>query len=554
METRGTTGGGVGVGVRVGGGGVISVFFFFLFLTSQFVISESGRDEITEKGIVLEEGNLEPWTKGLLKLAPVASGPVAMAPDAKFPLVLAEKRTRRPDILNSFKIYKGGWDITNKHYWASVAFTGAAGVILSALWIVIFGISLGAHFCCRWRMGKEKGSNRIGHVSLVLLLIFTCAASTGCILLSIGQGEFHHEALGTLDYVVNQSDFTVQILRNVTNFLYFAKTINVDTVHLPSDIQDQVDKLSGDLGIAASALSEKTSENSRRINQAISDVRCTLIAVASLMLVLAIFGFLMSILGIKHAVYIFVISGWLLVAVTFVLFGAFVIIESAATDTCKAMNEWVRYPQAETALSSILPCVNEHTTNRTLYQSKEVIRQLVNVVNTAISSIANDDTAYHYNQSGPPLPYLCSPYDAELHDQQCRPQEVSIANASLVWQNYTCTISNSVSCISVGRITPEIYHQLVVAVNVSYALYHYTPLLLNLQDCKFVRDTFDTITTRYCPHLERDLRVVCAGLALIAIGVLLCHVVWIFYANRPRREEVFAQPSGAKIASASTFP
>lgn len=102
------------------------------------------------------------------------------------------------------------------------------------------------------------------------------------------------------------------------------------------------------------------------------------------------------------------------------------------------MGEWVRYPYAETALSNVLPCVDEQTTNHTLYQSKVVVYQLVNIVNTAISSSVNSDTSsrlkktYSYNQSGPMVPYLCSPYDFHLQNRQCNPDEASVANASLV--------------------------------------------------------------------------------------------------------------------------
>lgn len=59
--------------------------------------------------------NLAPWANELLKFAPVASAP---SPDGKAPLVLARKRTRRPDLLNNLRIYRDGWDVTNKHYWA----------------------------------------------------------------------------------------------------------------------------------------------------------------------------------------------------------------------------------------------------------------------------------------------------------------------------------------------------------------------------------------------------------------------------------------------------
>lgn len=87
------------------------------------------------------------------------------------------------------------------------------------------------------------------------------------------------------------------------------------------------------------------------------------------------------------------------------------------------------------------------------------------------------------------------------------------------------------------------YGQMVAAVNISYALQHYTPLLLNLQNCNFVRDTFKNITTSYCPPLEHDLRIVNAGLAMISVGVMLSLALWMLYANRPQREEVFVKLS-----------
>lgn len=526
-------------------------FWFFFLLPLLFVfdsfqpISATSHGKIGGSRSFILGGNLAPWKTGFLQF-PLASGP-AYAPDGKFPLVLAAKRTNRPDILRGFRHYRSGWDITNKHYWASVGFTGAAGFVLAALWFVSFGLAISLHRTCRWGTGiKNKSSRHSARICLALLLVFTCAAAIGCLLLSVGQDEFHGEMVHTIKFVVNQSDFTVQILRNVTEFLSIAKTINVDQFFLPSNDRDEIDKLNMDLNSAANTLTEKTSENSAKIRKVLNEVHYALIVVAAVMLLLALIGLLLSILGHQHAIYIFILSGWLLVAVTFILFGVFVILNNAISDTCMAMEEWVEYPQAQTALSNILPCVDEHTTNQTLYQSKEVIRELVNVVNTAIYTIVNlnspvPTTPYYYNQSGPLMPPLCCPFDSQLKDRQCEPQEVSFANASMVWQNYTCNVSASGECIGTGRVTPEIYTQLVAAVNVSYALEYYAPFLLSLQDCKFVRDTFTTITTLYCSHLEHYVEMVSVGLALISVGVMLCLILWIVYANRPRREEVFAK-------------
>ncbi|CAN6988237.1 unnamed protein product [Brassica oleracea var. botrytis] len=79
------------------------------------------------------------------------------------------------------------------------------------------------------------------------------------------------------------------------------------------------------------------------------------------------------------------------------------------------------------------------------------------------------------------------------------------------------------------------------------ALEHYTPPLLSFRDCNFVRDTFESITSDYCPPLECNLRVVNAGLGMISVRVLLCLVLWVFYANHPQREEVFADPHRPQV-------
>lgn len=81
----------------------------------------------------------------------------------------------------------------------------------------------------------------------------------------MGQDEFHGEAVDTLNYVVNQSDYTVQTLINVTGYLSLAKTVNVAQFYLPQDVKDSIDKLNIDLNSASDTLGRKTHQNSRKI-------------------------------------------------------------------------------------------------------------------------------------------------------------------------------------------------------------------------------------------------------------------------------------------------
>ncbi|KAJ0241147.1 Uncharacterized protein HA466_0216000 [Hirschfeldia incana] len=523
-----------------------SVLFAFGFVSlpsSSVALSSSAAASQDPLKLILGSPNFGSW-KGALSTDSLAPGPSADPSDY---LLLAAHRTKRPDILRAFKPYRGGWNITNNHYWASVGFTGAPGFILAAVWILSFGSLLVVYHCFRWRVcEKAKGSSyNSRRICLILLIVFTSAAAVGCILLSVGQNKFHTEALNTLKFVVNQSDYTVGILHNVTQYLSLAKTINVTSISVSSDVLGEIEKLNVDLNATAATIEEKTTDNAAKIKRVFHAVRSALITVATVMLILSFLGLLLSVLRHQHAIHIFIVSGWILVAVTFVLCGVFLILNNAITDTCVAMKEWVDHPHAETALSSILPCVNEQTTNETLAKSKVVINSIVTVVNTFVYAYANTNPSpgqnSYYNQSGPPMPPLCSPFDSNMEDRECNSWELSIANASSVWESYVCEVTEPGGpCTTVGRVTPEVYKQLVAAVDQSYALEHYTPPLLSFRDCNFVRDTFESITSEYCPPLERDLRVVNAGLGMVSVGVLLCLVLWVFYANRPQREEVFA--------------
>ncbi|PHU01813.1 hypothetical protein BC332_27064 [Capsicum chinense] len=236
---------------------------------------------------ILGEGNLESWKDGVLHSADMAEAPGGHAST----LVLAGNRTRRPDFLSGFHKYRGGWDIANKHYWASVGFTGVAGVILALLWFISFGLALVVHYCWGWKINIIGGERRFSErVCLIVLIILTCAAAIGCILLSVGQDDFHGEALDTLKYVVNQSDYTEQTLRNVTQYLLLAKTVNVAQIFLPSDVKDDIDRINGDLTSAADTLEEKTNENSGKIRRVFNAVRSALITVAVIMLLISILG------------------------------------------------------------------------------------------------------------------------------------------------------------------------------------------------------------------------------------------------------------------------
>lgn len=110
---------------------------------------------------------------------------------------------------------------------------------------------------------------------------------------------------------------------------------------------------------------------------------------------------------------------------------------SATADSCIAVNEWIQYPTAHTAMDDILPCVDNATAQETLSRSKEVTSELVNLVNQVITNVSNlnfapNFTPLYYNQSGPLMPLLCNPFHPDMTDRQCDAGEVTLSNATQV--------------------------------------------------------------------------------------------------------------------------
>ncbi|KAI4377312.1 hypothetical protein MLD38_014962 [Melastoma candidum] len=462
-------------------------------------------------------------------------------------LVLAAERTWRRDPTDHFHRYTGGWNISNDHYWASVIFTAIPFFAIAAAWFVLFGISLGCICLCYCCCPREPyGYSRLAYaLSLIFLILFTLAAIIGCVVLYTGQGRFHTITSDTLTYVVSQADSTSQKLKDVSEYLATAKQIGVDSFSLPADVQSNIDAVGSKINSSAATLSNKTTRNSKNIQDGLDSIRLSLVILAAVMLFLAFLGFLFSVLGLQCLVYFLVILGWILVAGTFILCGVFLLLHNVAADTCVAMDEWVVHPAEHTALDDIIPCVDNATAQESLLRSKDVTYQLVSIINTVITNVTNQNFPpnagpFYFNQSGPQLPTLCNPFNADLTSRQCASGEVDFNNATEVWKNYVCQVSSSGICATAGRLTPAFYDQMVKAENVSYGLYHYGPFLVSLQDCSFLRETFSHVSVTYCPDLGQYSRWVYIGLVMVSAAVMLSLIFWVIYA-RERRHRVYTK-------------
>ncbi|KAJ4745731.1 envelope glycoprotein B [Rhynchospora pubera] len=496
--------------------------------------------EFDSESISGKEGRVT-W-RWLAEEAPTASN-VTTLDNSSF--VLAAQRTQRKDPLEGYNYYKGGWNISDQHYWASVAYTAFPLFTIAFIWFVIFGLGLfvfALYLCC-CRRRKYSYSHFAYAVSLVLLIIFVCAAVVGCVVLYRGQAKFHKTTLSTLGYVMSQANLTVENLKNFSDSLGKAKAVGVDQIFLPSNVQSSIDNIETKLNASASSLEDKSANNNNSITKFLNGLQVSLILLAAVMLAFTFIGFLFSLCGMQFIVSVLIVVGWILVTVTFILCGVFLLFHNVLTDACVAMDEWVSRPHSHTALDDILPCVDVATANESMYRSREVTYQLVGIVNQVITNISNQNfppafgAPLYYNQSGPLIPPLCNPYNSDMSDRTCLINEATFDNSSTVWKEHECQtaiVNGNEICTTVGRITPSLYSQMIAATSISKGLYQYGPFLTQLEDCSFVRETFATISTKDCPGLDKYTRWIYIGLDLVSVAVMLSLIFWIIFVRERR--------------------
>ncbi|XP_017240916.1 uncharacterized protein LOC108213620 [Daucus carota subsp. sativus] len=483
------------------------------------------------------------------------SNSTAPSPEAaSTKLILAAKRTHRRCPADGFNYYDGGWNVSDSHYLYSVAFSAAPPLLAGIIWFILFGLWLLGMIirfccccccsCCRPRRQRNIDHNRTAYtITFSLLLLFTLACIVGGIVAYVGEEKLERSVVKVTLYVLDQADVAFGNLRNLINNLLAAKKIGVDQLGLPAEVQSQIDQIGGKINYYADKLHTVSKHSTVDIWMFMRPIRRTLISVAIGLLALILLGFFIAAFGLKFLIYCLVIIGWIVVTAAFILTAMFLLIHNVVADSCVALDDWLQNPMADSAIENIIPRLDNETSQKIYSTTRKVTYGVVNVINSDIINVTNVNMPpsagpLYYNQSGPLMPLLCNPLHPDLSDRKCLPGEVTFDDASQVWSNFVCQVSDKGICTTPGRLTPNGYNQLLVTTNISQVLYEEGPFLMSLVDSTFVINLFQSLMDNNCPGLSNYSKMTYAGLLAASILLLLSVVAWIVHGEYARQRRL----------------
>ncbi|CAN1833584.1 hypothetical protein LINPERHAP1_LOCUS33824 [Linum perenne] len=432
--------------------------------------------------------------------------------------------TVRVDPLDSFNKYKGGFDITNKHYWSSTAFTGVYGYAIAAFWLLA-AFCYGAFkivtllLCCKCRRrrrrrshktleesskSKRRRSDHNGHsITIVVLLVTLVAIIVASGVAIGGTSKFHVNAKKAVNIIIHTADEASETIYNATSAMTgISRTLEnsaanqSSTAAAAASASAFLTSTSGRLDSEAATIQKEARDNERLIKLALTVVHVISLVVVSVNLAAALALSVCGILRIRKAISWIFWFFWFLMALSWFLFGIYYFLQNFSKDTCNALEKFEQDPYSS-SLSSMVPCDALEEARPILVEVREGIYDIVSRINDAVSTIPE---AITNNVQ------ICSPFSPPPnyhYVDDCPPSSISIGEIPKALEQF---------------LSENDYRVVEGYASSIQSLVDAYPGMLSLVECESVRVSLSEIVSRHCQPLRKNVKVSWA--ALVALSCL----------------------------------
>ncbi|CAN0923026.1 hypothetical protein LINGRAHAP2_LOCUS33366 [Linum grandiflorum] len=437
--------------------------------------------------------------------------------------------TVRVDPLDGFNKYRGGFDITNEHYWTSTAFTGIYGYAIAAFWLLAalsyaaFKLIVALLCCkCRRRIKPRQEHDRTVNENTKLQpspLLNRNSTIGGQIVASGvaigGSVKFHDKARKAVDIIIHTADDASETIYNATSAMTgISRTLVVTagdqspTAVAAASASAFLASTSRRLDAEAASIQKEARDNERLIRLALTVVYVITVVAVSVNLAVALALSVCGILRIRKAISWLFWLCWLLMIISWFLFGIYYFLQNFAKDTCNALEKFEQDPYSST-LSSLVPCDALESAKPILNEVSEGIYDIVSRINDAVSSVPSSITnnVQICSPFSPPPNYRYRAYNAD----NCPPSSIPIGGIPKLLEQYLSETDYRVV---------EGYASSIQSLVDAY------PGMESLAECESVRVSLSRIVSRHCRPLKKNVAISWAALvALSSLDLVLLLLV-----------------------------
>ncbi|XP_042026404.1 uncharacterized protein LOC121773581 isoform X1 [Salvia splendens] len=431
------------------------------------------------------------------------------------------KETVRADPLNLLKKYRGGYNVTNDHYWSSTAFTGIPGYAVALIWLLCglgYGILLLVRTDCFKTSRKRKNKSSCYeqyHLQPIILASFcTLLAVAASGLAFGGNSKSHSRAKIVVEILLDTADGASDTIFKITGAMK----------EISQNLQQQMDEKNKQLmnsttiklETQGSAIKTHASKNRDLIQKGLKTSYAMTTVTITLTLLVVISLLALGVSSFQRPFQVLIAVSWMLTFFCWLLFGISFFLQTLMGDTCRALEGFQRNPY-NNSLSPILPCEQLISAKPMLNNVTAGIHNLVNKVNENIS----------ISYGG--IIQICNPFSpTPAHDYQpwnCPNTSVRIGDIPKVIKQIACPDTQT-TCNG-GILVPADYYNAIGAYCTSIQiLLDQFPSIEGLVECRPVKDALSEILNKHCKPLRRYIRLLWSALLFLSVVLVILVPIW----------------------------
>ncbi|MCL7044467.1 hypothetical protein MKW94_030929 [Papaver nudicaule] len=452
--------------------------------------------------------------------------------------VMVKMVYNRPNPLHGFKPYNGGYNLTNRDYWASVAFTGVHGYAMAGIWILV-GLGIGVFLilknCC---MRSRPSSNDTEHSNIIpffLVLLFTLLVIIGSGLTLAANKNFFGRTKKMEESILGAAGNAHRSIRKVSRAMN-----EMQRLLRPYNESSfsRLDWTSRKLRRESQNIQHIVVKNRHKIDAATQILQGATTGVISINMVLVVFALVLLLLNWRPGLIMILVLCWMLTTLCWVLTGFHFFLHTFVDDTCSAFKEFEQNPN-NNSLNSVLPCVSQVYADHIMVEIGSTIHKFISKLNTKVKGMSQV-LGLSDSKSGLPSEIwkICNPFsgapDFFYDPARCSESAISIGDIPNVLARFTCYHNHSLNAGSASCkgdpkkfITEALYDMAWAYTQTVQGLINVFPDLRNLTQCTFVKDTFSDVVLHQCRSLKISIKLLWVSTLSVSIIMVVLLLVWV---------------------------
>ncbi|KAA8531565.1 hypothetical protein F0562_006274 [Nyssa sinensis] len=450
---------------------------------------------------------------------------------------LQEQSFSRPDPLRRFKLYKGGYDIRNKHYWASAAFTGIHGYAIAGVWMLC-GLGFGSYLIFKNCSGSSSlvanNSDSSYHILFSLVVLFSLLAIVASSLVTAANQSSQKRTKRVEETILGAGVGARGTIQKVTKAI-----VQMQNLLCPYDpitcqlLNSTADRLRRESQI----IHYFVQKNRHSFDQAIQSSYIANLVVVTVNLVLLVAALVLLLLHWHPGFFIIIFFCWILTTLCWVLTGFDFFFHNFAEDTCSALDGFEQNPQ-NNSLSSLIPCVN--SSNKILVKIGYTVHTFITKLNAKIKELHQLLGLDEQLEEFIDVQKICDPFSGPPNysytPEKCPKDAIPIGDLPNVISRFTCYNENSPEkCEGDGRFLPEASYVMVWAYSRSIQdLINIFPDVQSLIECSSVKAAITEVVLHQCKSFRAQSRLLWASMLSLSIIMVVLVLLWVAKAYQDR--------------------